>query len=83
MENEPMTLTVYSPDGGISARIPLVDYALLTKGNYDTPMENQEFLDREDTYTLTFFLDKNHKWAGTFIYINSWRVVLNNVDIEI
>lgn len=78
IKDNPTTLTVYRPDGEVSAKIPLVDYALLTKGNYSTPMTDQEFLDREDTYTLTFFLDRNYKWAGASIYINSWRVVLTN-----
>lgn len=81
VKDHPTILTVFRPDGKVAARIPLVDYALLTKGNYSTPMTDQEFLDREDTYTLTFFLDKNYMWAGTTIYINSWRVVLNNTDI--
>ena len=86
--DEETILTVYRPDinspGGrkIVARLPLVDYALLTKGNYDRPMTDQEFLDREDTYTLTFFLDRNQEWINTTIYINSWRVLLNNVDIN-
>lgn len=82
IKDRPMTLTVRNPKGEITARIPLVDYALLTKGNYTTPMTDQEFLDREDTYTLTFFLDKNYKWGGAVIYINSWRVVLSNYDVK-
>lgn len=76
------TLTVYRPDGEISARIPLVDYALLTKGNYETPMTDQEFLDREDTYTLTFFLDRNYLWSGASLYINSWRVVPGEYGVK-
>lgn len=75
IEDRETWLTVYKPDHSVAARIPLVDYALLTKGNYDTPMTNQEFLDREDTYTLTFFLDDNYTWGGVSLYINSWRVV--------
>ena len=45
-------------------------------------MDDQEFLDREDDYVMTFFLDENHKWISSQILIHSWRVVLNNVDIE-
>lgn len=82
MVDDPMILTVRRPDGELSARIPLIDYALYTKGNYDRPMEDQEFLDREDTYTLTFFLDKQYKWGETTIYINAWRVVLHNEDVN-
>lgn len=75
------TLTVFNPKGEVAARIPLVDYALLVKDNYSHPMTDQEFLDREDTYTLTFFLDENYRWDAASIIINSWRVVKDNVDI--
>lgn len=81
------TLTVYNPDGKVAASIPLVDYALMTKGNYDTPipaqqMTDQEFLDREDTYTLTFFLDPDLMWSGVSVWINSWRVISKDVEIH-
>ena len=68
------------------ASIPIIDYALLAKDYYETayghPMSNQEFLDREDEYSLTFFLDDDMKWISSFIYINSWRVVLQEHDFE-
>lgn len=56
-------------------RIPLVDYLLLVKGNYGN-MSDQEYLDRQDDYSIIFFIDKNSNWyiAGG-IYINSWAVV--------
>lgn len=78
----PMTLTVTNTQQETVASIPLVDYAVLVKGNYDEPMDEQEYLDREDTYTLTFFLDRDQKWAGVSLYINSWRVVLKDFDIN-
>ena len=82
-DREKTRLTVYRPDGGVAARIPLVDYALLVKDHYfDHPMTDQEYLDREDTYTLTFFLDENNQWGGARIVINSWRVVRQIVDLN-
>lgn len=61
-------------------RLPLADYALLVKGNYNRSMSNQEYLDRQDEYTLTFFLDEG-EWVSSVIYINSWRVVINNTEL--
>ena len=62
-------------------RIPLADYALLVKGNYRQGMGDQEYLDRQDEYTMTFFLDEG-EWVSSVIYINSWRVVLNNTELN-
>lgn len=31
---------------------------------------------------MTLFLDEDHNWVSCVIQILSWRVVLNNVDIE-
>ena len=62
-------------------RIPVADYALLVKGNYREKMGDQEYLDRQDEYTMTFFLDGG-EWVSSVIYINSWRVVLNNTELN-
>lgn len=61
-------------------RIPVADYALLVKGNYRKSMGDQEYLDRQDEYTMTFFLDEG-EWVSSVIYINSWRVVLNDTEL--
>jgi len=62
-------------DGKDIVRIPLVDYLLLVKGNYHV-MGNQEYLDRQDEYSLTFFIDKDLNWYREIgIYVNSWHVV--------
>jgi len=61
--------------------IPLVDYALLVKGQYNRSMDSQEYLDRQDEYALTFFLDEGNQWMNAFIYINSWRIVLQNSEL--
>lgn len=73
-------LTINNPEGEIAARIPLRDYALLLKDGYDHEMTNEEYLDRQDEWTLTFFLDERDKWIGVSIIINSWRVVLEDID---
>lgn len=74
-------LTIRNRENGeLVLRLPLADYALLTKGNYNKNMSDQEYLDRQDEYTMTFFLDEG-EWVSSVIIINSWRVVINEEDI--
>lgn len=61
--------------------IPLIDYALLVKGFYNRDMDDQEYLDRQDEYNMVFFLDEGDRWIDTYIYINSWKLVLQNTGI--
>lgn len=61
-------------------RIPIAEYALLVKGYYRQDMGDQEYLDRQDEYTLTLFLDEG-EWVSSVIYINSWMVVPNDTDL--
>ncbi|MCM1505264.1 MAG: FimB/Mfa2 family fimbrial subunit [Muribaculum sp.] len=62
-------------DGVEIIRIPLIDNLLLIKGHY-RDMPDQEFLDRKDEFTLTFFLDSNLNWDLTNgICIQNWTVV--------
>ncbi len=61
--------------------IPIADYALLVKGYYNSQMAAQEYLDRQDEYNMTFFLDEDGSWLSASIIVNSWRVVLNEDTI--
>lgn len=84
---EDALLVVNSKDGSNIITIPLIKYLLLVKGHYygadgHTPMSDQEYLDREDDYPMTFFLDEQDLWLQTVIYINDWRVVLNQSSIH-
>jgi len=49
---------------------------------YNRSMTDQEFLDREDDYVMTFFLDEDNQWINSYILIHSWRVVPSNIEIE-
>lgn len=62
--------------------IPFIDYALLVKGNYNRPMDDQEYLDRQDEYNMVFFLDDKLHWMNQYVYINSWRILLQNNDLK-
>lgn len=61
---------------------PIIDYALMVKGNYDRPMTDQDYLDRQDEYNMTFFLDENYEWNHAYIYVESWVVVLQDVELD-
>lgn len=79
VENKPI-LTIANEKGEKVLSIPLIDYALMVKGFYNREMTDQEYLDRQDEYNMTFFLDENDRWASSSIIINSWKVVLDNVE---
>ena len=81
MADEEPILVVTNDEEEMVIRIPLVDYALLYKRLRYEDMPDQEFLDRQDEYNMTFFLDENYKWINQFIYINSWKVVLQETEL--
>ena len=60
----------------------LIEALLLVKGYYNRQMDDQEYLDRQDAYSLTFFLDARKQWIDSQIIINGWRIVLQNTDLE-
>lgn len=88
MENyETARLIVNAKDGHEIFNIRLLEYALLARNHYYdedgiTPLEPQDYLDRQDEYPMTFFLDQSHEWIKTIIYINDWRVVRDNPTIH-
>ena len=51
------------------------------KGEYNRRMDDQEYLDRQDEYNMVFFLDEGDRWMDAYIYINSWKVVLQETGI--
>lgn len=80
-----LTVTNTETKEDIITRVPLIQYALLVREYYEKAyghtLTEQEFLDREDEYVMTFFLDKNLKWLNQSILINSWRVVFHNYGV--
>ena len=72
-------LTIYNIEEDKAVlSIPVADYVLLVKGYYNRDMSNQEYLDRQDEYSMTFFLDEDGNWLSASIIVNAWRVVLND-----
>ena len=75
-------LAVTNKETGITVfSIPLIDYALLVKGFYNRDMDDQEYLDRQDVHDMVFFLDEDGRWLDAYIYINSWKVMLQNSEL--
>lgn len=62
--------------------VRLIDFLLKVRGHYNRAMGDQEYLDRQDEYSLIFFLDEGHRWGSATIFINSWKVVLQDVDFN-
>ncbi len=63
-------------DGERIISIPLERNLLLYKGEFHSSMSDQEYLDRQDDYTMTFILDKNNNWdRAAMIYINNWATL--------
>ena len=67
-------LDVYrTADGERIISVPLERNLLLYKGEYHSMMSDQEYLDRQDDYTITFILDRNNNWdRAAMIYIINW-----------
>lgn len=81
-----MILTITNDEGKDIACVPVIDYALMAKDYYEDAyghrMTDQEYLDRNDEYVMTFFIDDNMEWYSAEIYILSWRIVLHDYSIK-
>ena len=81
-EERKMRLTVRDNDTGKTVlSIPLVDYALLVKGESRRDMDDQEFLDRMDEYNIVCVLGEGMRWISMSINIHSWKMVWQNTGI--
>ena len=50
----------------------------MVKGKANSGMSDQEYLDREDEFVMTFFLDEKGDWVSSHVIINSWHLILQN-----
>lgn len=81
-DTEPMLTVKRRSDGETLFSIPLLKYALMMRGKYWADMEPQEFLDRQDEFSLTFILDKNQKWISVAINILGWHEVYVKTEAQ-
>ena len=77
----PKLLVRNAADGTDIINIPLVNYLLLLKSDLYAEMGAQEFLDRENEWSLIFFLDDGLRWISTRIVINDWVVRINHTEM--
>lgn len=82
LDNNPRLRAVHKESGKVVFDININDYALLVKGFYHTSISDQEYLDRQDEYNMTFFLDEGNRWFSSCIIINDWRIIRNNTPIQ-
>lgn len=79
----PTLLVTRHSDGSTVLRLPIINYMLMFKENHDatSPMSDQEYLDRENSWRFVFFLnDSDNSWISTKIVVNDWHVVINNSE---
>lgn len=72
---EQRLIVTLKEDGSEIINIPLIEYLLLVRSNYQHASSDQDFLDRCDSFSLVFFVGENLEWIKSRIFINNWRVV--------
>lgn len=79
--NRPMLTVTRKADGEKIINIPILDYFLMIRREHHRDMDDDEFLDRQDDYSMTFFLNEDQTWYKAVIDILSWRVVFQETDL--
>ena len=83
----PYKLHITDADGNNIITVSLVELFLLVKGKENQSMDDQEYLDREDDFNMTFFLyssgsEEKPTYVGAEIIINDWKVVLQDTELN-
>lgn len=86
LEDDAMRLHITDASGDATlVDIPLVEYLLLTQREQDGRIRSdQEYLDRQDSYTITLFLEGKpggEHWFDGLIIINGWALRPGSVDL--
>lgn len=79
MADRKAMVKVYNADKELIASINLTSVAKHLGYIYD--LDEQDYLDYCDAYNVTFLLDENNRWVNSTIYINSWKIVLQDSDL--
>lgn len=75
-------LTVYHRQSGDTVlSIPLNRYLCLAREHYQSELSDQEYLDRQDNYSLTFFLQQG-RWVGSQVVVNSWKMIVSDEKFD-
>lgn len=80
--SSPRLAVTHKFDERVIIDIPLLDYIFIYKSTCYPSLSNQEFLDREDSYSFGFILDENDNWlSNALISINDFTFRLGNSDL--
>lgn len=88
MKGDETTLSIkYIPSGETILRLPLTQYLLLSKTYPDNigDIGDQEYLDRQDSYTLLFFIRSSTTGIPRIcprMEVNGWIIRLNDSELE-
>lgn len=80
-EKNPILRITNRDTGAKVIELSLIEYIKLLRMEEHSEMSDQEYLDRQDEYSMTFFLDKDMTWLNTTIIINGWTIRLNDSDL--
>ncbi len=82
INQSPRLLITRASDGDEVVNIPLYYYFLMMKPDEYRTMPDQEFLDRQHQWNMTFFLDEHWKWVTVKIEVGDWVVRVNNPQLH-
>ncbi len=84
-DDAPRLKVISKSDNKEIINISLIDYLLLLRSNHYSYMSPQEYLDREDNWSMLFPLvrdeDNNLTFLKASVVINDWVVRLNDVPL--
>lgn len=76
VNRKPILVIHRKSDNKDIVRLDLIKYLCMVKGHYSGQYSDQEYLDRMDFHSITFFLDADLNWyTASGININGWKVV--------
>ncbi len=79
--NEPRLTITSTGNGAEVVNIPLNDYLLLVREEQYPSMGDQEYLDRESEWELSFILNETGTWIRSYIVVNGWVVRINDPSL--
>lgn len=80
-DQHPVLRITNKETGEVAIQISLIEYLGLLRMQEYEDMSDQEYFDRQDEYSLTFFLNKDMTWLRTVIQINGWTIRLNDSEL--
>lgn len=81
MDERDNQLAIRGTDNVSIADFPLNDIILRYKELQYPGMSDQEFLDRQDEFVVELPVTDG-RWLGAYLYINGWKIVLQDIDFE-